>query len=55
MDNYMDDYRWQQELDTERFRQVQDALVRVLQGTTTAEDADLLSRETGVPLPDTRR
>jgi len=47
----MDDYRWQHELENERYRQVQDALVRVLHGTTTAEDAELLSRETGVPLP----
>lgn len=50
----MADYQWQQELETERFRQTQEALVRVLNGTATAEDAELLSRETGVPLPDTR-
>jgi len=50
----MADYQWQQELETERFRQTQEALLRVLNGTATTEDAELLSRETGVPLPDTR-
>lgn len=55
MDNYSNllndnDFRWQQEIEHERFIRIQHALGRVAAGTSTLADAELLAAETGVPL-----